>query len=137
MDEKTTHKKMEKSRLGNIIRVGKLMRKWGDYQMGLLLLHFPYWISFKTREKFQSHFINYSYQMGDVSFIIYARKKVQLKSFNGIFIASGILCNFMSTILHQDRSVFFFIIKKREWKWNLLTVIVSSNSSDILFSSFL
>lgn len=117
MDEKTTHKKCKKQtrKLNQSGKINEKVRRLpnGTFIIALSLLELIQKI-FKTREKFQSHFINYSYQMGDVS--LYARKKVQLKSFNGIFIASGILCNFMSTILHQARSVFFFIIKKRGWK---------------------
>lgn len=53
---KKPHTKNVKNRLGNSIRVGKLMRKWGDYQMGLLLLHFPYWNSFKRYSKPEKSF---------------------------------------------------------------------------------
>lgn len=115
---KTTQKKC-KNRLGNSIRVGKLMRKWGDYQMGLLLLHSPYWIAFKRASKpeksLQSHFINYSYQWE-----MFRKEKSIIKKFQWEFLLP---MAFMSTILSSRQKCLLFITKREagnESYWQLL-----------------
>lgn len=78
MDEKTTHKKCKKQtrKLNQSGKINEKVRRLpnGTFIIALSLLELIQKI-FKTREKFQSHFINYSYQMGDVSFIVYMQGK--------------------------------------------------------------
>lgn len=76
---KKPHTKKCKKQTRKLNQSGKINEKVrrlpnGTFIIALSLLELIQKI-FKTREKFQSHFINYSYQMGDVSFIIYKQGK--------------------------------------------------------------